>query len=67
MNDFRKMMKIDYYDLSLRLIGLYLHPMDANIRVFYETTKFLEEILLLALISPRLTYIINTASLLYYK
>lgn len=31
MNDFRKMMKIDYYDLSLRLIGLYLHPMDANI------------------------------------
>ena len=25
------MMKIDYYDLSLRLIGLYLHPMDANI------------------------------------
>lgn len=31
MNDFRKMMKIGYYDLSLRLIGLYLHPMDANI------------------------------------
>lgn len=31
MNDFLKMQKKDSYDLSLRLIGLYLHPMDANI------------------------------------
>lgn len=31
MNDFLKMQKKDSYDLSLRLIGLYLHPMDVNI------------------------------------